>query len=263
MDNNNETKEKMTYDSRILIAAEFGSKRMAAILTPHVRLREGNAAEIYLREMAEAINSRLPADIPNHDVYRSAVDEIWKLCIAKHTSAYWFSLGTVIQAANKVASKYQAKYGKEAKAFGGTFEAERQAKEAEPKKPETIEGWLEKLKQTDDMIASGELNRGMGATLRRIPCAALARLGYEGDTSLPAMGETPADHLPETVSDVTQSRQEAEPMAKPIMAMDEGELNMRLLKAGMTAPKFDNQPDDFDDALPDNMASGAPSFDSL
>jgi len=260
METTNEIKEKMTYESRIRVAAEFG-QRQSAIYNPHVRLREGNAAEIYLREMAEAINSRLPADIPNHDVYRAAVDEIWKLCIAKHRSSYWIDLSTVIQATNKVASKYQAKYGKEAKAFGGTFEAERQAKEAEPKKPETVEGWLEKLKMTDDMIASGELNRGMGLRLRSIPCSALARLGYEGDTSLPEIGETPAEHLPEPVSNVTQPSQSE--THKPIMEMSKSELDMRLLKAGMTAPKFDDQPDDFDDALPDNMQGGMPAFDSL
>jgi hypothetical protein len=262
METINEPKEKMTYESRIREAAGLG-QRMGAIYNPHVRLREGNAAEIYLREMAEAINSRLPADIPNHDVYREAVDEIWKLCIAKHKSSYWLDLATVIQATNKVASKYQAKYGKEAKAFGGTFEAEQQAREAEQKKPETIEGWLEKLKMTDDMIADGSLNRGMGITLRKIPCAALARLGYEGDTSLQGIGETPPEHLPEPVSNVTQTSQEPAPIAKPIMSQDSSELNMRLIRSGMVAPKFDNQAADFDDPLPDNMQGGMPSFDSL
>ena len=263
METTNEPKEKMTYDSRIREAAALG-QRCAAIFNPHVRLREGNAAEIYLREMAEAINSRLPADIPNHDVYRAAVDEIWKLCIAKHKSSYWIDLATVIQATNKVASKYQAKYGREAKAFGGTFEAEQQAKE-ENKKPETVEGWLEKLKETDRMIESGELNRGIGITLRKIPCAALARLKYEGDTSLQGLEPTPQEHLPETVSNVSQSRPAPAPIAKPIMAQDSSELNMRLIRAGMTAPKFDDQPDDFDDPLPDNMGGGdtLPSFDSI
>lgn len=261
MDNNNETKEKMSYDSRILLAAEF-CKRQSAIFNAHVRLREGNAGEIYLREMAEAINSRLPADIPNHDVYRSAVDEIWKLCIAKHRSSYWIDLATVIQAANKVASKYQARYGKEARAFGGTFEAEQQAKAEEPSKPETIEGWLEKLKETDELILSGKLNRGIGITLRRIPCAALARLGYDHSTSLEGIGETPAEHLPEPTPEPTP---EPAAIGKPLMAMDEGELDMRLLKAGMTKPKFDNQPDDFEDALPDNLAGSdrLPDFEHI
>ena len=263
METINETKERVTYESRIREVVSGMCQRMSAIYNPHVRLREGNAAEIYLREMAEAINSRLPADIPNHDVYRAAVDEIWKACIAKHKSSYWFDLATVIGATNKVASKYQAKYGKEAKAFSGSFEAEQQAKKAEPKKPETIEGWLEKLKMTDDMIADGSLNRGMGITLRKIPCAALARLGYEGDTSLQGIGETPPEHLPDCVSNVTQPSQEPAPVAKPIMSQDSGELNMRLIKAGMTAPKFDNQPEDFDDPLPDNMQGGMPAFDSL
>ena len=85
----------------------------------------------------------------------------------------------MIAATNKVASKYNAMYGKEAKAFGGTFEAEQQAKEAEPKKPETIEGWLEKLKMTDDMIASGELKRGMGMLLRKIPALRLQGLAMK------------------------------------------------------------------------------------
>lgn len=264
METINEPKEKMTYESRIALVAKNFSAKMSTLYQPHVRLRDNDAGAIYLREIAEAINSRLPSDIPNNDVYVSALREIWAGVVARHKSNYWFSLGDVIAATNKVASKYNAMYGKKAKPFAGTFEAEQQAKE-ENKKPETVEGWLEKLKETDRMIESGELNRGIGITLRKIPCAALARLKYEGDTSLQGLEPTPQEHLPETVSDVSQSRQAPAPIAKPIMAQDSSELNMRLIRAGMTAPKFDDQPDDFDDPLPDNMGGGdtLPSFDSI
>lgn len=244
METTNEVKQKMTYESRIALVAQNFSAKMSTLFQPHVRLRDNDSGGIYLQEIAEAINSRLPAEIPNNDVYISALREIWQGVTAKHKSNYWFSLADVISATNKVSSKYQAIYGKtKAKAFGGTFEAEQQAREAEQKKPETVEGWLAKLEETDRMIASGELKGGIGQILRKIPCSALARLGYEGDTSFKGIGETPKEHLPD----------------------DSGEINMDLIKAGHTAPKFD--PFDLaaplEDPLPDNLKPTVPSLDSL
>jgi hypothetical protein len=236
-----ERKETMTYESRMQVASELTSK-MSTMFQPHVRLRDERAGAMYLSEITEAINSRLPSELPNHEVYRSACREIWQGIVAKHKSSYWFSLSDVISATNKVASKYYGIYrdkDKIQKAFSGSFDAEQQARQEE-RKPETIEGWLEKLKETDRMITSGELRGGLGSILRRIPVGALKRLGYEGDTGLPSIGQTPPEHLPEPPK-----------TEKPIMSMDKSELDMRLIKAGHTAPKFEDSGEFVDDEVPD------------
>jgi len=248
-----QTTQKMTYESRMALVANHFVKRASSLYQAHVRLRDNEAGGIYLQEMAEAINSRLPSEIPNDDVYIEALRDIWKLCIEKHKSSYWFDLATVIAASNKVASKYYRIYGKQkAKVFQG------QADESDTRKKNegwTLAGARRELEKTDAMIASGEIGRGMGEVLRRIPLKAIERLGGNADIAPPPMQATPADHLP---ADAPKPA-----IAKPIMEMSESELDMRLLKAGMTAPKFDNQPDDFEDALPENMQGGMPAFDSL
>jgi len=248
-----QTTQKMTYESRMALVANHFVKRASSLYQAHVRLRDNEAGGIYLQEMAEAINSRLPSEIPNDDVYIEALRDIWKLCIEKHKSSYWFDLATVIAASNKVASKYYRIYGKQkAKVFQG------QADESETRKKGegwTLEGAQKALAETDRMIASGELGRGIGEICRKIPLKAISRLGGNADIAPPPMQATPAEHLP---ADAPKPA-----IAKPLMAQSESELNMRLLKAGMTAPKFDDQPDDFDDALPDNMQGGMPAFDSL
>lgn len=261
-DNVKETGRASTYEGRLNIIGETVCKQMSLMYIAHTHLRTAEASGFFLQQSAETINRAMPTHL-NDAQFMDAMREVWRELTALHKSKYWPSIHEIGKAATKVGARLARREDKINKAFSGTFEAEQQAREEEKKKPETIEGWLDKLKMTDDMIADGSLNRGMGITLRKIACAALARLGYEGDTSLQGIGETPPEHLPEPVSNVTQTSQEPAPIAKPIMSQDSGELNMRLLKAGMTAPKFDNQPDDFDDPLPDNMQGDMPSFDSL
>lgn len=238
-----EKKENLQYAQRIGLVQNHFLRNLSLLYRPHNFLRDNEEAmATYMKEVCEAINSRISADVPNSESYKDILRQIWRTVTSKHKSSFYFNLADIISATVKANRNWEAKSGikKTSKAFGGTFEAERQARGAEPKKPETVEGWLAKLKETDRMIASGELNRGMGITLRKIPCAALARLGYEGDTRLQGMGETPKEHLPD----------------------DSGKINMDLIKSGHTAPTFDP----FDlahDDLPENMQPKVPSLDSL
>ena len=198
---------------------------------------------IYMKEVCEAINSRISADVPNSESYKDILRTIWRTVTSKHRSSFYFNLGDIISATVKANRNWEAKSGtkRTAKAFSGSFEAEQQAREGEQKKPETVEGWLAKLEETDAMIASGELGGGIGQILRKIPCSALARLGYEGDTSMKGIGETPKEHLPD----------------------DSGKINMDLIKAGHTAPKFDPFDLAHDDPLPEQLRPTVPSLDSL
>jgi hypothetical protein len=201
---------------------------------------------IYMKEVCEAINSRISADVPNSESYKDILRTIWRTVTSKHKSSFYFNLADIISATVKANRNWEAKSGtkKAAKAFSGSFEAEQQAREGEQKKPETVEGWLAKLEETDAMIASGELGRGIGEILRRIPLRGIERLtGEKPDIAPPAKQETPKEHLPD----------------------DSGKINMDLIKAGHTAPTFDefDLAAPLDDPLPDNMKAPLPDFNQI
>jgi len=234
MEEINEVKQSMSYQSRMALVSKTVVSKMSLMYQPHVRLRDSDAGAVYLQEIAEAINSRLPAEIPNDDVYIAACREIWTGIVARHKSSYWFSLSDVIAATNKVASKYYGKYGKKKTvSFQGHADDEKPREKGEGW---TVEGAKRELARTDAMIASGELSRGMGEILRRIPLKALQRLQPDApDIAPPAKPVVPAEHLP-----VDAPKPE---VAKPLMAMSEGELNTRLIVDGATPPKPIDKPE--------------------
>ena len=233
-------KENLTYETRIgLVQANF-CKQMGLLYQPHTHLKEGDAAAVYMREIGEAINSRLSSHIPNSESYKDVLRQIWRQVTGKHRSRFWFSLADVISATNQANRAWEAKHApkKKAQTFGG------QAGENETRKKGegwTLEGARRELAKTDAMIASGELSRGMGEILRRIPLKAIERLtGEAQNIAPPPVQETPKEHLPD----------------------DSGKLDLDLIKKGMTKPEFDP----FDlahDDLPDNLKASPPSFDSL
>lgn len=233
----NEVKENMSFESRMQVVAEFTAK-MSTMFQPHVRLREPEAGAMYLSEIANAINSRLPSEIPNHDVYREACREIWTGVVAKHKSSYWFSLSDVISASNKVANKYYRKYGKKKqKTYGGQYEGEAVRVKGEGW---SVDGATKALEETRRLMDSGELSVGIGRILERIPIKALSRLGVEVEQKAPKREPVPEQHLPPRAE-----------VAKPLMEMTGDELNMRLILAGHTAPKLEDSGEFFDDELPD------------
>ena len=234
-----EKKDTMTYESRIALVRENFCKQMGLLYQPHTHLKEGDGAGIYMQEVAEAINSRISADVPNNDSYKDLLRTIWRNCTSKARSRFWFNLADIISATNQANRAWEAKHGtkKAAKVFSGQAGADETRKKGEGW---TLDGAKKALAETDRQIASGELGRGMGEILRKIPLKAIERLGGNADIAPPAKQATPAEHLPD----------------------DSGAINMDLIKAGHTAPKFDP----FDlahDDLPDNLRPTVPSLDSL
>ena len=237
-----EKKETMTYDSRIALVRENFCKQMGLLYQPHTHLKEGDGAAIYMQEVAEAINSRISADVPNNDSYKDLLRTIWRNCTSKARSRFWFNLAEIISATNQANRAWEAKHGtkKEARVFSGQAGADETRKKGEGW---TLDGAKKALAETDRQIASGELGRGMGEILRKIPLKAIERLGGNADIAPPAKQATPKEHLPD----------------------DSGAINMDLIKAGHTAPKFDefDLAAPLDDPLPDNMKAPLPSLDSL
>lgn len=234
-----EKKENLQYAQRIGLVQNNFCKQMGLLYQPHTHLKEGEAAAIYMKEVCEAINSRISADVPNSESYKDLLRTIWRTVTSKQKSRFWFNLADIISATNAANRAWETKHGKKKmmETFGG------RAKEEVRKKGEgwTLDGARKALAETDRQIASGELARGMGELLRRIPLKAIERLGGDADIAPPAKQETPPEHLPD----------------------DSGKINMDLIKAGHTAPVFDPFDLAHDDPLPENMQPKVPSLDSL
>ena len=237
-----EKKDTMTYESRIALVRENFCKQMGLLYQPHTHLKEGDGAGIYMQEVAEAINSRISADVPNNDSYKDLLRTIWRGCTSKARSRFWFNLADIISATNQANRAWEAKHGtkKAARVFSGQAGADETRKKGEGW---TLDGAKKALAETDRQIASGELGRGMGEILRKIPLKAIERLGGNADIAPPAKQATPAEHLPD----------------------DSGKINMDLIKAGHTAPKFDpfDLAEPLDDPLPDNMKAPLPDFNQI
>jgi hypothetical protein len=237
-----EKKEAMTYESRIALVRENFCKQMGLLYQPHTHLKEGEAAAIYMKEVCEAINSRISADVPNSDSYKELLRTIWRTVTSKQKSRFWFNLADIISATNAANRAWEARHGtkKAAKVFGGQAGAEEVRKKGEGW---SLEGAKKALAETDRQIASGELARGMGELLRRIPLKAIERLGGDADIAPPAKQETPPEHLPD----------------------DSGKINMDLIKAGHTAPVFDpfDLAEPLDDPLPDSLKAPLPDFNQI
>ena len=234
-----EKKDTMTYESRIALVRENFCKQMGLLYQPHTHLKEGDGAGIYMQEVAEAINSRISADVPNNDSYKDLLRTIWRGCTSKARSRFWFNLADIISATNQANRAWEAKHGtkKAARVFSGQAGADETRKKGEGW---TLDGAKKALAETDRQIASGELGRGMGEILRKIPLKAIERLGGDANIAPPAKQETPKEHLPD----------------------DSGKINMDLIKAGHTAPKFDP----FDlahDDLPENLKAPLPDFNQI
>ena len=235
-----EKKENLQYAQRIGLVQNHFLRNLSLLYRPHNFLRDNEEAmATYMKEVCEAINSRISADVPNSESYKDILRTIWRTVTSKHKSSFYFNLADIISATVKANRNWEAKHGtkKASKVFGGQAGADETRKKGEGW---TLEGARKALAETDRQIASGELGRGMGEILRKIPLKAIERLGGDTNIAPPPKQETPKEHLPD----------------------DKGEINMDLIKAGHTAPVFDP----FDlahDDLPDQLRPKVPSLDSL
>jgi len=254
MEKETHTQQVMTYESRMALVQENFTKNMALLYAPHVALKNNpEGLGLYMKEIAEAINGRLPSSIPNTECYNNALRDIWKITTSKHKSRYFFSLSDVIAATKSVANDCHRKYDdpKQVK----TYSNEPSADDIGRTKGGnwTLEGAIEKLAMTDEMIADGRLPRPIGLSLRGIALSAIKRLG--GD---PAPYETPP---------ATKVEPKTEP---PLPPRPDPTPDFDLITKGMTKPKFDDLPPDADfdddmDGLFDiaDPVKSLPDFDAL
>ena len=220
----------------ILIRDNF-CRSLQTVLRPHTHLRTDEAASAYMREISEAINQRLSSDMDTAEIFTEQLRKIWTMCLSKHKSQFWFDIGSVIKATSMVNQEWTRRFSKEPlKTYGSeqTLDDKTRSKGGNW----TLEGALKNLQETDALIASGELNRNLGITLRKIPIKAAERLHKD-------MSEY---HAPPMV----------QVMPKP---------DWNLIVAGSQKPKFEDsdKPIDCDVNIEDvfNLASDPLDFDNL
>ena len=236
-----EKKENLQYAQRIGLVQNHFLRNLSLLYRPHNFLRDNEEAmATYMKEVCEAINSRISADVPNSESYKDILRTIWRTVTSKHKSSFYFNLADIISATVKANRNWEAKHGtkKAAKVFSGQAGADETRKKGEGW---TLDGAKKALAETDRQIASGELGRGMGEILRKIPLKAIERLGGNADIAPPAKQATPKEHLPD----------------------DSGAINMDLIKAGHTAPVFDPFDLAHDDPLPENLKAPLPDFNQI
>lgn len=173
----NQTNE-LTSSRRIdMIKANFVNN-LYKIYQPHKHLSEGDAVGLYLREIANVINEKLPS-CPNEESFMSLLRSVWSKCTTAHDTRFFFSLALVNKMAQQVAREH---YDKHVRPFQPKVSLNKQSDESVGSKddPES-QGWtVEKCRQhiadTQALIDSGEIGRQMGESLINIPKIALSRI---------------------------------------------------------------------------------------
>ena len=241
------------------IIADVIIKRMTTMYVRHVHLQDAEAAGLYLSSLTDTINQRIPSGL-TREHFEAVALRVWDAITHKVKTKYWPSIADVSGVASKVAvdvSRTMKIDDKLKRTFGNEQSHEDKARVKGG-------GWTESgarkaLAETDALIASGELARGMGLKLRRMPIVALQRMQVEVDETPPALALQKPEPKPLPPK---PERVKAEPL-KPIMQMDSSALNMRLIRSGAVAPTFDPNEQEINDDLPDALQAEPSGWDSL
>ena len=163
-----------------LIHNEFVVK-MGKMYLPPKSCQEVEAKQMYGQELRKIINQRMSSNIPNAEVFLAELGKVWDRCVAENSYRIWFTPALVA----KHAAKVNAEYLQRQKASDQKWE--RLSSPLNEEKPRPIKtdaaagGWtVEKcddhITELERMMRDGELNRGIGQILLRIPKVAKERL---------------------------------------------------------------------------------------
>jgi len=94
-----EKKENLQYPQRIGLVQNHFLRNLSLLYRPHNFLRDNEEAmATYMKEVCEAINSRISADVPNSESYKDILRTIWRTVTSKHKSSFYFNLADIISA---------------------------------------------------------------------------------------------------------------------------------------------------------------------
>jgi len=165
------------YQRKNIIEKTF-IKKMTSLYRPHKHLVEQNAIDAFTAEAVEMLNNRLPF-AQNQDHFVDMLRNVWRKVVDGHTSTFFFNLADISKAASNVASEHYRTHVApfQPKAIFNDPRHEVRGSKDDP----ASQGWTKEKAQAaiDDtraQIEAGDLPRGIGEILIRIPTKALERL---------------------------------------------------------------------------------------
>lgn len=170
--------EVLDYDNRMRIIRGTFCKKMKQIYMPHKHLVENDAVDVYVEEVAELINQRLPTGIKSQDAMVGILRKVWEGTTAKHGTRFFFSLADVGKVTAKVGYDYRITHLDPPAQKTGLNQVGTDLPVKDKSRPSTM-GWtVEKarkhIQETQELIDAGGFP--MGHTLIKIPQRALALL---------------------------------------------------------------------------------------
>ena len=172
-------KEYLQSGQRKAIVRETFAAKLATLYQPHAHLR-GNeqGVAMYLSEIIDQLDEKLPR-VNDREIFIDLLRKVWKSCVNKHDSRYFFSLSLINKTATDITRDYNRKYVdplKPVKQFGEEKEKPRGSKDDPASQGWTIEKCEKAIADMRDLIANGDINRAVGMALVGIPQHALRRL---------------------------------------------------------------------------------------
>lgn len=171
----------MDFDSREeMIHREFVIP-MGKMYLPPKSCQTDEAKQMYGKELRKIINQRISSNINSPELFQEQLGKVWDRCIAENSYRIWFTPAMVAKHASKVNAEFTQREQKR----NDTWERLSSPKNAEPPRPDktdaAAQGWtIEKcdahIAEVERMMRDGELQRGMGQILLRIPKVAKERL---------------------------------------------------------------------------------------
>ena len=165
------------YQRKSIIERTF-IKKMAALYRPHKHLVEQNAVDAFNAEAVEMLNNRLPF-AQNQEHFVDMLRKVWRKVVDSHTSTFFFNLADIGKSASAVASEHYRTHVApfQPKAiFNDPRHQVRGSKDDPASQGWTIEKAQAAIDDTRAQIEAGDLPRGIGEILIRIPTKALERL---------------------------------------------------------------------------------------
>lgn len=104
-----EVEQKLTSGRRMEVIRLTFIKKMDQIYQPHKHLTENNAKEVYMGEIVDILNSKMPTDL-TQDHMVQLLKKVWTKATMRHTSRFYFSLADITKAATEVASEHHKQW---------------------------------------------------------------------------------------------------------------------------------------------------------
>ena len=174
-----EEHQRLTPERRKDVIRRTFISQMKKIYRPHKHLIDNKSEGVYLDQMAEIINEKLPvADSEEHllVMIRKSYDH----ATSKNDTNFYFSLAQVIKSCTHVAQEHYkthiAPFEKQTRYIESKHDEERGRKDDPTSQGWTIAGAQKQIEYTQELMDTGQLPKRVGEMLIRIPQKALERI---------------------------------------------------------------------------------------